>query len=184
MPTRIKPDAASLRELLTHFKEIPPKVKTETRRALRGVGDDIIAGQRAILDGPLPAGITITGRSTVLRLNKKTGKYGLRTINKYGDQAVKRPGRSSGLREGIKAGLVTRVVTGESRQSIEIKTQNSKGTMSTGWNSTKFKHPVFGKKNNWVLQAGQPYFFEPVFKGRDAMIANAIDILNNAVEGK
>lgn len=183
MPTQIKPDAASLRKLLGEFNDLPPKVRTEVRRELRKTGDDIIAAQRSILDGPLPAGVAVSGKKLSLALNKKTGRSYVRQVNVYGDREVARPGRTSGLREAIKAGLVTRVVTGSTRQSIQVQTQNSKAPMSTGWNAVRFKHPVFGNKDNWVFQAGQPFFFDPIFKGRADMIARAIDILNSAVEG-
>lgn len=177
-------DPAQLRKLLAQFNDLPPKVKTATRRELRRTGDDVIAEQRAILDGPLPAGVAVTGRRTALVTDKRTGRTYTRRVNRYGDRAVQRGGRSSGLREGIKDGLATRVVTGKTRQSIEIKTQNNKGRLSTGWNAKRFRHPVFGNRDRYVYQAGQPYFFAPIFKGRAAMIAAATDILNDAMESR
>ena len=77
------------------------------------------------------------------------------------------------------------MVTGTTRQGIEVKTQNSKAPMSTGWNAARFRHPVFGNKAApWVYQGGQPYFFGPIFDGRAQMIRRAIDTLNNAMEGR
>lgn len=184
MPTQAKTDAATLRALLTEFNTLPPKVKTGVRRDLRTTGDEVIAGQRAILNGPLPAGIKVAGKTLTLVKNKKTGRTYVRQVNRYGATDVQRPGRSTGLRERIKASLVTRVVTGKTRQSIEIRTQNSKATMSTGWNSKRFRHPVFGNKERWAFQSGQPYFYAPVFAGRKTMIDRAIKILNDAVEGR
>lgn len=183
MATQAAADAASLRALLKDFNDMPPKVKTATRRELRSTGDDIIAAQRAILDGPLPAGVAVAGKTTTLAFNKKSGRFYTRKLNVYADREVKRGGRSTGLREGIKAGLVTRVVTGTTRQGIDVRTQNSKGQMSTGWNAARFRHPVFGNRERFVYQSGQPYFFAPIFAGRAALIARAIDILNDAVEG-
>jgi hypothetical protein len=180
----VKPDAAQLRSLLQTFNDIPKDEKTAVRSALRHTGDDVISGQRAVLDGPLPPGVQVTGKTTTLAFNKKTRHTYVRTVNVFGDVATKRGGRSSGLREGIKAGLVTRVVTGTTRQSIEIKTQTNKAPMSTGWNAKRFRHPVFGNKDTFVYQAGQPYFFDPIFKGRAAMIEDAVAILNKAVEGR
>lgn len=184
MTGEAKTDVESLRKLLKGFNDLPPKVKTETRRELRKTGDDIIAGQRAILDGPLPAGVEVTGQTTGLGFNPKTQKFFTRQLNVYEDRAIQRPGRSTGLREGIKAGLVTRVVTGTTRQGIDVRTQNRKGRMSTGWNAKRFRHPIFGNKKKWAYQAGQPYFFEPVFEGRKQLIDRAVEILNNAIEGK
>lgn len=182
--TQVKADAASLRALLKDFNDLPPKVKTKTRRELRATGDDVIAEQRAILSGPLPAGVAVAGKQQTLAFNKKTGKFYTRKVNVFAEREVQRGGRSTGLREGIKSGLVTRVVTGTTRQGIEVKTQNSKGRMSTGWNAKRFRHPVFGNRDRFVYQAGQPYFFDPIFRGRADMIRKATDILNDAVEGK
>ncbi|NHF62233.1 hypothetical protein [Microcella pacifica] len=177
-------DRQQLTRLLGQFRDLPPKVRTSTRRELRAVGDDVIGEQRAILSGPLPAGVEVAGQSRALAYNKKTGQFFTRKINLYADREVQRPGRSTGLRERIKAGLVTRVVTGKTRQGIDIRTQNRKAPMSTGWNAKRFRHPVFGNKERWVYQAGQPYFFKPVFKGRADMIRRAAAILNDAVEGR
>jgi len=182
--TSIEPDPASLRRLLQEFRDLPPKVRTRVRRDLRGVGDNIIAGQRAILDGPLPRGVAVVGKRISLTTNKRTGKLSMRTLNRYGDADVKRGGRSTGLRERIKASLVTRVVTGKSRQGIDIRTRNKQAPMATGWNSKRFRHPVFGDKKRWVYQSGQPYFFDPVYRGRDDMLRRAADILNSEMEGR
>lgn len=184
MTGEAKTDVESLRKLLKEFNDLPPKVKTGTRRELRKTGDDIIAAQRAILDGPLPAGVEVTGQTFGLAYNPKTGKPFTRKYNVYEDRAIQRPGRSTGLRQGIKEGLVTRVVTGTTRQGIDIRTQNRKGRMSTGWNARRFRHPVFGDKKKWVYQSGQPYFFKPVFEGRKQLIDRAVEILNSAIEGK
>jgi len=179
----IRPDATQLAELLREFRELPPKVKRGVRAALHHTGDGIIEGQRAILDGPLPAGVAVSGHRLTLAKNRKNGQFVVRRTNIYGEQAVKRPGRHTGLRQGIKDALVTRVVTGTTRQGIEIRTQNNKATMSTGWNARLFRHPVFGNRNAWAYQAGQPYFYAPVIAGREALIVDATAILNAAIEG-
>ncbi|MFA8415098.1 hypothetical protein ACEPTV_33165 [Burkholderia pseudomallei] len=77
-----------------------------------------------------------------------------------------------------------RVVTGQTRQGLDFRTQNNKAPMSTGWNAKRFRHPVFGNRDAWVYQAGQPYFFAPVIEGRNDVIRRATDILNNALEGR
>lgn len=184
MVATVKTDVDSLRALLKDFNDLPPKAKTATRRELRKVGDDILAEQRGILSRPLPPGVEVKSQFRHHAFNKKTGAHFTRTINVYGERAVRRPGRSTGLRQRIKAGLVTRIVTGTTRQGVDIRTQNRKGEMSTGWNATRFRHPVFGRAGRWVYQAGQPYFFKPVFNGRAAMIDHAVKILNDAVDGK
>ena len=179
----IQPDAAQLAELLREFRELPPIVKRGVRGALRHTGDEIIEGQRAILDGPLPAGVDVTGHRLTLTKNRKNGQLVVRRLNVYGEKDVQRGGRHTGLRDRIKEGLVTRVVTGTTRQGIEIRTRNSQATMSTGWNARRFRHPVFGNRDRFVYQAGQPYFYAPAIAGRKALIVEATSILNAAIEG-
>lgn len=184
MTTRVVTDVESVRALLKTFNELPPKVRTGVRRELRKTGDDIIAAQRAILDGPLPAGVGVAGQRYGFAFNPKTGKEFVRKFNVYEDRAIQRAGRGSGLREGIKAGLATRVVTGTTRQGISITNNGRKKDLATGWNAKRFRHPVFGNKQKMVYQGGQPYMFEPIFKGRAALIEQAEAILNDAIEGK
>ncbi|MDR0594525.1 MAG: hypothetical protein LBG60_15010 [Bifidobacteriaceae bacterium] len=178
---RVEVDKESLSRLLTGFKALPKEVQRGVRKELRTVGDGVIAGQRAILAGPLPAGVQVTGQKRTLKTSKGGSLY-VHKRNTYGDRDRSGRARSTGLRDAISAGLVTRVVTGKTRQGIEVKTRNAKAPMSRGWNSKMFRHPVFGRKDEWVYQRGQPYFFAPAIAGRDDMIIRATQILNKALE--
>jgi hypothetical protein len=180
-----RPDPEQLRALLAGMRELPPKVKRDTRRELRTVGDDIIAKQRAILDGPLPTGVAKTGQRRVLTPNARTGKFGYRNLNVYADKDVARPGRSSGMREAIKAGLKTRIVTGTTRQGIEVATSGPKVdgfNQAKFWQKVQFRHPAFGHRDRYVYQKGQPYFFHPAIEGRDDLLAKAAAILSRGVD--
>ena len=92
-------DRTQLASLLSGLKNLPPKIRTETRRDLRGVGDGVIAKQREILSGPLPAGVAKVGQRNRLELNKKTGKFRVVKRNVYGDAERKNAQRSTGMRE-------------------------------------------------------------------------------------
>lgn len=182
-----------MKELLRGLKELPPKVRTGTRRELRSVGDDVISEQRAILSGPLPTGTQKIGwRNRLVRTSgrgrgkNRTAGFRLIKANVYADAAVKRGGRSSGMREGIKRGLKTRVVTGAKRQGIEIvttgpKVGDPKFNQAKFWTKNRFRHPLFGNRDRFVDQKGQPYFHAPIYQGRDAMLRRAEQILTDAV---
>lgn len=177
-------DPGDLKQLLGKLRDLPPKVRTATRRELRSVGDDTIEAQKAILDGPLPQGVEKTGQRFEVRKTRTRDGVKFRTIrvNTYADVAVKQGG-SSGLREGIKAGLKLRVVTGKTRQGIELKTTGPKRdgyNAAKFWEAKHFRHPVFGRKT-YVDQAGQPYFRGPALAGRDEMVRRAEKILRDAV---
>lgn len=162
-------------------KEVAPRLATKLRRDLRASGDTIIAAQRAILDGDLPAGIEKTGQGHKIATNKKTGKLVIRRVNTYGDKAVSRPGRSNDLRKNIKAGLVTRVRTGASSQSITIQAQRKVGLGSNFYQSKIFRHPVFRQPGAFAYQRGMPYFFAPIFDNQTAMREAITQSLNDAV---
>lgn len=191
--TGAKPDPDSLRALLRGLKELPPRVRTNTRRELRGIGDDVIEEQKGILSGSLPTGTQKAGwrNRLVLTSGRGRGKNRVKTyrmikVNIYEDVDVKNAGRSTGMREAIKRGLKTRVVTGAKRQGIDIvttgpKTGDPKFNQAKFWTKKKFRHPLFGDRSRYLDQKGQPYFHAPIYRGRDAMVRRAAEILTDAV---
>ncbi|MEB0286159.1 hypothetical protein QN355_06300 [Cryobacterium sp. 10S3] len=175
---KIALDAKDVRAKWDAVKEFSPRLARELRRELRKTGSEVITEQRRVLDGPLPTGIQVTGQTLRPTLNKKTGRVGVRKLNTYGDRAIQRPGRSTGLREGIKSGLVTRVTISKSRTSVQVRTTNAKKTGSNFWQSKKFRHPVFGNRQVMVNQRGMPFFWQPAIDGGQRMagrINTAID---------
>ena len=177
----VEVDQKSLREIIAMTKEVAPRVATKLRRDLRSSGDTIIAAQRALLDGPLPPGIEKTGQTHKVAVNKKTGKITIRKSNTYGDKAVSKAGRTTGLRDAIKAGLVTRVRAGAGKQSITIQAQRKIGVGSNFYQSKMFRHPVFGQPGAFAYQRGMPYFFAPIYDNRLAMREAITKSLNDAV---
>jgi len=178
-------DPASLQDLLKGLRDLPPKVKRETRKELRTVGDDIIRAQIEILDGPLPEGTQKTGKKLTLIVNRR-GRRQAVYKNTFEDRGVQRGGRSTGLRESIKSGLKTRIVTGKTRQGIQMRTtgpvRDDGFNAAKFWQKKNFRHPVFGNRDTYVYQQGQPYFFGPVVEGRNDLLDKATKILNDAIE--
>ena len=183
---RTEVDQAKLRDLLALMTYMPPNIRRDTRRELRTVGDDVIAKQREILSGPLPKGVRKSGQAMVLRPGRG-GSFRLIKQNTYEDADVKNGGRSSGMREGIKAGLRTRILTGARTLGIDIKTTGpraGKFNQAKFWNGPRFRHPVFGNKNTYVYQSGQGFFFGPARAGYDDMAKRAEDILERNLKGR
>jgi hypothetical protein len=174
----------NIREALARAKEIGPKVQRNLRKSLRGVGDDIIKDQRAILDGAKPGKAKRAGK-TVRRIKAKGGRKAyLRTVNVYKAEAATRD-RSTGMRKQIKASLKTRVVAGATRSGISIRADKSVGgVMVKGWNKKTLRHPIFGNKEQFVTQFGQPYWWEPIKAGRIDAKDKALAAINDALNGK
>lgn len=173
----------NLRQVLAEVKQISPKLATNLRRNLRGVGDDIIKDQRSILSGPLPGNAVKTGQR-IATIKTKKGKSYLRAVNVYKAESAKRA-RTTGMRNRVKASLKTRVVSGTTRSGISIRADKSVGgVMVKGWNKKVLRHPVFGNKEQFVSQFGQPYWWEPIKRGQVDARQKALDAIDDALNGK
>lgn len=184
--TAAQVEMPDLRALLADLKEVAPSLARDFRRDLRATGDDIIAQQRSVLSGEPPQAVQVTGkRLKVGTYRNKAGKLVAykRIVNTYGDREGQRR-RSRGLRENIKSGLRTRVVAGKTRSGINIRTT---GPTDGGYNMARvyeqrlFRHPVFGT-DEWAPQRGLPYFWGPVYKGRDEMHKRVQQRIDKAVK--
>lgn len=174
----------NLREVLAQAKEIGPAVQRNLRRELRGVGDGIIKDQRAILSGAKPGNAQKAGMR-VKRVQAKGGRKSyLRSVNVYKQQDARRS-RSTGMRNAVKASLKTRVVAGATRSGISIRADKSVGgVMVKAWNKKIIRHPVFGDRETFVTQYGQPYWWEPIKRGQVEAKAKALNAIDNALNGK
>lgn len=185
MPANVAPevtlDAADVRRKFDAIKEFSPRLARELRRELRASGDSIIAAQRAVLSGPLPAGIRIARQEIRPTLNKKTGKIRLRKRNVYEDAKIRNPRRSRGMRVQIGDSLKTRVVVARSRTGVRVQTTKAKETGATFWQAKQFRHPNWGRAD-WSDQRGQPYFWKPAFDGAEDMITKISRAVDRAFE--
>lgn len=180
-------DVSNLREVLAEVKQASPALARSLRKRLRSTGDEIIAEQRAILDGPLPGNAAKSGTRLKLIKAGDGRKSYTRRVNTYEDVATKR-NRTSGMRAGIKKSLKTRVVAGKTRQGVNVRTEKRLGgPMTIQWQARIFRHPVFATgsdEKTWTTQKGQPYFWAPAMRGRDAAarkVSAAIDEVLNEI---
>lgn len=183
--TGAAPDPESLRRLLERMREFPPAVRTPVRRELRALGAPVISAQRALLDGPLPRGLSKTGFRHKLVHARRKGKFYAVKVNTYRETDVKRPGQSTKLRAGIKDGLKFRVVAGKTRQGVEFKTTGPKDggyNKAKFWQKRRFRHPAFGNRSRYVDQAGQPFFRAPVMEGRKQLLSSVEETIATAAD--
>jgi len=170
-----------LRGLFADLKEIAPKLATDVRRELRGVGSDVIAEQRRILQGPLPGPIRKT--SSKLRLiTPKNGRAPYLAFRNTYETGQEHEGGVDDLRSKIRAGLKTSVTSTKNRSSIQIKTTGPRAdgyNMAKTWQAARFRHPIFGL--GWMDQQGQPYFWKPAYDGVEDMQRKTAKILDDAV---
>jgi hypothetical protein len=161
-------DVSNLREVLGSVKEFSPALARKLRKELRGTGDDIIADQQRVLDGPLPPGVAVTGKRTRLIVPKDGSKPYFRRVNVYEERERAANNRTSrGMRQGIKRSLKTRVVAGKTRQGVQVRANSKTSDMTHAWQAKIFRHPVFSHTGKFVHQRGQQYFWGPAVRGRD-----------------
>lgn len=177
-------DLSSLRATLAKVKaEQGPKIHRNLRKNLRGVGDGIIADQRALINGPLPGMAQVTGKR-IVRVKPKNGRKAyLRAVNVYEAKAASRK-RTKGMRRAVAASLKTRVVAGTTRSGIRIQANKSVGgVMTKAWNAKVFRHEVFNT-GAYVSQYGQPYWWKPIKAGGEEAKKIAIQAIEDALNGK
>lgn len=161
-------DVSNLREVLGAVKDFSPALARKLRKELRGTGDEIIADQGRILDGPLPPGVAVAGKRTRLIVPQDGRKPYFRRVNVYEErEAAARNRKSRGMRRDIKQALKTRVVAGKTRQGVQVRANSKNSPMTHAWQAQIFRHPVFSHTGRFVHQRGQPYFWAPAVKGRD-----------------
>lgn len=183
MSVRAVTDEQSVGRLLLKLRGFEPKVRTRVRRELRTIGDEAIAEMRGVLDGPLPEGVAVTGQRRSIEYRKKLKRFVVVKRNDYGSVSVKRRGDSTGMREAIKAGIKLRIRAGESKQGIDIATSGPKQNgfnKARFWNARRFRHPVFGRADSYVYQAGQPYI-KPAYEARPKIRDRAREILEREI---
>lgn len=157
-------ESPDLAGFFARAKSFDPKLATSVRRELRATGDSSIAAQRAILNGPKPGNVSVASREyrLIVPRNGRKPYFARRNVYAYGEA---KSGGVGELRDEIAAGLRLRVVAGQTRQSIGIKTsgpRNAGYNMARVWQQAQFRHPVFGTPGAWTYQRGQDYFWGPL----------------------
>lgn len=174
-------DTANLREVIGAVKAFSPALARKLRKDLRATGDEIIADQGQILDGPLPPGVVVAGKRTRLIVPEDGSKPYFRRVNVYEErEAASRNRRSRGMRRDIKRSLKTRVVAGKTRQGVQVRADSKISPMTHAWQARIFRHPVFAT-GQFVHQRGQQYFWAPAVKGRERAARKVDEAIADAI---
>lgn len=151
-----------LREVIDRIKGVDAKLATNLRRELRQSGAQIIDAQRDALRNKPGKIVGSERKLTWIQPRGRAGYFAFRRTYQVGDPVE---GGVSNLRDKIGDGLRARVQTGQRTQGVQVKTtgpRNGGANMARVWQAARFRHPVFGDRSAWAIQAGAPYFFDPV----------------------
>lgn len=160
-----------LGRILRDIKAFDGKLATNVRREIRKAGDAAVKAAKAEVLKPAPSSLGNRGRVTqnfVLR-RRRGQQVGLRI----------------GLRQGIAAGIGVRVVTGKRTNGVRIVSSGSgldrdHKPMVKAYNTDRFRHPVFGNRENWEPQSGRPYFGSVIASHRSQVQRGILRALDQA----
>ncbi len=138
-------DATSFRALLGRSSQVEPKLRASLRRNIRRAADGLAEQVKAeaMQDGG-GAGASAGWGASIRRA---------------------KGGESTGLRQGIAAGVKVAIMTGQSREGVRI---TSSGFLSGAWQAQRgWRHPIFGNRSAWMQQHGRPgFFYRTISAGR------------------
>ena len=170
---RAKFEPAQFKAFMASVKEFSPALAASTRRRLRDAGQETVAAIKAKLLEPPPERIASGAPAP---------RY----------KHVRRPGAGSGIRAGLAAGTKIGISTSAKKQGVSITTSSARlppkaQAMVRAYNKPTFRHPLFGNPNDWIKQAGRP-FFGAVIAAHKTLFSEAIqDAIADAIhemEGK
>lgn len=151
---------ADLKPLLNDLKETDPALARAFRRRLRASGDSTISLQRKILAMPSPGVVVKAGRAPEAPRGTKRRRGGQRKFL-YETRAA-RGSQSRGSRKAVANSLRTAVSTPKKGMgSVTIRAK--KHPFARPYNTRRFRHPVFGERDEWITQAGRPWFQEAIY---------------------
>lgn len=164
--------ADQLRELAAKLGGADAHIRTELRKALSAAGKPVVAQMRDVVKG---AGGRSTGSGSSARAAYRLSKSKSTRRATAAASAEKR----SGLRQTLASGLGSSASATATNINLTFKMRSSvlptsQRTLARAWNRPKgWRHPVFGNKDTWVQQVGQPYFDVVIKKNADALMQAA-----------
>lgn len=118
---------------------------------------------------------------------QKSLRKRLRGVGKVITDDMKRVVGSGDMRSQIGSGIRTLIRTGKTVQGVLIEStgrglSSGRRGMHRTWNKPTFRHPVFGNRDAWVSQSGNPYFGSTIARHADEARAAVVEALDEAVK--
>jgi hypothetical protein len=164
--------AAGLMKVAAHMTEASAGLKKEVRLALREACKPVVSDiKAAMMAEQLPAKWTsgggghAAGGGSGQRLQASLG----RRKRPVSEKSMRRMAASSGLRETIAASVGINVGLNPKAPYVKIRVntgrlpENQRG-LPKAIEKRFWRHPVYGNKNAWVQQSGQPFFYSNIQK--------------------
>lgn len=172
MGVRVEIEGADqLRELAEKLATADANIRTELRKALSAAAKPVVAEMRGVVKGP---GGRSTGSGSAAR-----AAYRLSKSKSKRATAAKSAEKKSGLRATIAAGIGSSASASATNINLTFKARSSvlppsQRTLAKAWNKPKgWRHPVFGNRDTWVQQVGEPYFDAVIKKNADGLMDGA-----------
>lgn len=164
-------------------------VLSEVGKSMRAVAKPIVQEIRSEVrssKGESPRGLHASEIERRLYVVQKARKSAGWSTPRRTRAIAKRIARFTSLREAIAAAAGSTVSSTEKKIALAFKVRASQlppsqRKLPRRWDSeTGWKHPVFGNRNNWVSQRGNPYFRKTIFRSKDQVTSGVVAAMDVA----
>lgn len=162
----VRVDARELNDLIKRLRQVEnKKLKARLRKALKDSAKPMVdAVQKKVLEDAPSGGARRSGGR--IRYTKSRS----RTVKGVTEQVSMRRTVRQGIAKGIGASLRA---SGNDAQLIITASPRFLGNrapMLKAYNKRSFRHPLFGNRNYWHTQQGNPYFGDTIYNNRDEVV--------------
>lgn len=189
----VRVDARELNDLIKRLRQVEnKKLKARLRKALKDSAKPMVdAVQKKVLeDAPSGGARRSGGRIRYTKSRSRTVKGvdfdGSVIRERVTEQVSMRRTVRQGIAKGIGASLRA---SGNDAQLIITASPRFLGNrapMLKAYNKRSFRHPLFGNRNYWHTQQGNPYFGDTIYNNRDEVVkrlAAAMEAVANDITG-
>lgn len=162
-------DASEFSQLLNDVKSFDKDLGNAIRKRVRDAGKPIVKKMQAAVTDPA---------------SKRSAKIvQVRRKQRTGEEVEVRTNTSALVAKGV----AFRIATGKSGGAGRFVSSGKnlppdRRAMFRALNKPKFRHPVFGNRDQFVEQAGRPYFGAVVLDEQDALLEAINDALDDAAK--
>ena len=155
----VRVDASELNALVKRLRTVEDrKLKARLRKALKESAKPMVDAVRDKVLEPTPHG---DARANVGRI---------RYSQRKGAQEDRRRTVRQGIAKGVTASLRSGGRDAQLLVTASPRFLGKRAPMLKAYNKRSFRHPLFGNRNYWHTQQGNPYFGDTIYNNRDEIV--------------
>lgn len=186
-------DIAAFRNAALALRNADKTVLREVAKSMRTVARPVVAAIRAEVrssKGSSERGATAAGRERQLHALARSGRgHGGKPLTERQVRSTQRRiARLTSLRESIAAAAGAQVSASATKAGLAFKVKSStmppsQRKLPRRWDKPGgWRHPVYGNRNVWVKQVGNPYFRSTINSRREQVTTGVVAAMVAAAE--